>query len=230
MSITKRIKDIQQRILDAERSYHHQHACVKLLAVSKGQSHRDIQEAYKAGIRDFGENYLQEALIKIKALSTLPLCWHFIGPIQSNKTKDIAQYFSWVHSLSRNKIAQQLNDQRPVSMPPLNVCLQVNLDLENSKTGATIDELKELASCVLQLPHLHLSGLMMLPRYRENEDDAFMSFLRLADILHRLNQELNTSMDTLSMGMSHDFEAAIRAGSTMVRIGTAIFGKRRGKS
>ena len=229
MSITERINHIQQHILDVERLYHRHQDDVTLLAVSKGQTPIAIEEACTAGIRNFGENYLQESMIKIKTLSALPIQWHFIGPIQSNKTKEIAHHFSWVHSISRNKIAQQLNDSRPTSLPPLNVCLQVNLDDEKTKAGVNIDALKELASYVLQLPRIKLCGLMLLPKYEENEEAAYLSFLRLGEVLHQLNQQLNLSMSTLSMGMSHDFEAAIRAGSTIVRIGTAIFGERGGK-
>ena len=199
---------------------------IRLLAVSKTRTDKDIAAAYAAGICDFGENYLQEALPKLQALSTLPLCWHFIGPIQSNKTEGIAKNFSWVHSVSRQKIAQLLNDARPVSLPRLNICIQVNLDEEATKTGVNENSVAALAAFILQLPRLHLRGLMLLPKQQSDERLQYASFLRLAALRDHLNQTLDLSMDTLSMGMSHDFPAAIRAGSTIVRVGSAIFGTR----
>ncbi len=196
------------------------------MAVSKGQSCLSIEQVYAAGISEFGENYLQEALAKIQTLKHLKLCWHFIGPIQSNKAPDIAQNFSWVHSVSRYKIAQLLHDSRPHDMPPINVCIQVNLDDEKTKTGVTAEEVTPLASHILELPQLRLRGLMLIPQPQSDQQQQYLSFLRLKKRLEILNQQLNTTMDTLSMGMSDDFEAAIRAGSTIVRIGRAIFGER----
>ncbi len=224
--ITDNILHIKQAIHQAEAASHRPEGAVKLLAVSKGHSSSKIEEAYAAGIRDFGENYLQEALAKIQTLKSLSVCWHFIGPIQSNKTNEIAHHFSWVHSISRQKIAQLLNDTRPASLPPLNVCLQVNFDDEKSKSGIAPDHVAELAAYVTQLPHLRLRGLMLIPKPETNEQLQYPSFLRLTHLLDTLNRQLNIAMDTLSMGMSNDMQAAIRAGSTIVRIGTAIFGKR----
>ena len=226
MTITENIEHINRLIHQTELACHRPPNAVQLLAVSKHQTAAKIKEAFTAGLRDFGESYLQEAEVKILQLASLPLCWHFIGPIQSNKTTGIAAHFSWVHSLSRQKIAKQLNDQRPFSLPPLNVCLQINLDQESSKSGVSSDEAAELASFVLQLPRLQLRGLMLIPKPEVDEQCQYESFLRLTQLMQRLNQQLNINMDTLSMGMSHDMQAAIRAGSTMVRIGTAIFGVR----
>jgi len=224
--ITNNISYINQLIRQAEIAAHRPEGIVKLLAVSKGQPSSKVEEAYTAGQRDFGENYLQEALAKIQTLKSLPLCWHFIGPIQSNKTHSIAHHFSWVHSVSRQKIAEQLNEARPVFMPPLNVCLQINFDDEETKSGIHPDQAINLASCILQLPRLRLRGLMLIPKPEADAQSQYHSFLRLPQLLNTLNQQLNINMDTLSMGMSNDLQAAIRAGSTMVRIGTAIFGKR----
>ena len=226
MDISERIHYLTQLIAQEECFCHRDPGSVKLLAVSKGHSSSEIEHAFEAGLSDFGESYLQEALIKINTLSELPLCWHFIGPIQSNKTDAIAHHFSWVHSVSRSKIAQRLNDARSASMQKLNICLQINMDKEDTKSGIPPEEAETLARYVLQLPQLDLRGLMMIPKPQPNDQEQYESFLRLAHLLHSLNQSLNISMDTLSMGMSHDFKSAIRAGSTMVRIGTAIFGDR----
>lgn len=213
-------------IQQAVATYGRNPSDVKVLAVSKGQSCFKIEQAYAAGLREFGESYLQEALTKIQALSDLPLCWHFIGPIQSNKARSIAENFSWVHSISRHKIAQQINEARPSDMPPMNVCIQVNLDNEQSKSGVTQQEVAQLASDLLQLPQLCLRGLMFIPKPQSDQQLQYLSFLRLKRLLETLNQQLNIAMDTLSMGMSDDLQAAIRAGSTIVRIGKAIFGER----
>jgi pyridoxal phosphate enzyme (YggS family) len=213
-------------IRQLEASCNRQPGEVKLLVVSKGHPCSAIEQAYAAGVRDFGESYLQEAQTKIQTLIALPLCWHFIGPIQSNKAASIALNFSWVHSVCRQQIAKLLNDARLPSMPPINVCIQVNLDGEQSKSGVTLDELATLASYALQLPHLRLRGLMLIPKPQTDEKLQYLSFLRLRTLLDKLNQQLNLEMDTLSMGMSNDMQAAIRAGSTIVRIGTTIFGER----
>ena len=205
---------------------HRSETDITLLGVSKGHTADEISEAYFAGITNFGENYLQEALPKQQALNALLITWHFIGPIQSNKTKHIAHHFSWVHSVCRDKIAHQLNDARPTTLAPLNICLQVNLDEEKSKAGVTKKALLALATTILQLPQLRLRGLMLIPKQTLDESIQIESFLRLTRLLHQLNQDLNLHMDTLSMGMSHDFQAAIRAGSTILRLGTSIFGSR----
>ena len=230
MTINERINHIEQFIRHAEIIYNRDPEGVTLLAVSKGHSSDDIQEAFTAGLRDFGENYLQEALNKINTLSSLPICWHFIGPIQSNKTASIAQHFSWVHSVSRQKIAQLLNDSRPASMPPLAICLQVNFDDEETKAGLKPNEVEALASYIQTLPRLQLRGLMMIPKPQTSEASQYLSFLRLASLMDTLNKTLGLQLDTLSMGMSNDLNAAIRAGSTIVRIGTAIFGERKRSS
>lgn len=224
--ISKRIQHLKQLIHQAAMTCHRSDRDITLLGVSKGQSSDDIAKAYAAGVIDFGESYLQEALPKIEALSSQPIIWHFIGPIQSNKAAGIAEHFSWVHSVSREKIARQLNRARPTSMPPLNVCVQVNLDQESTKAGVDKETLTGLVSLILQLPQLRLRGLMLIPKQTLDESLQTLSFLRLSSLLHDLNQQLNIDMDTLSMGMSHDFEAAIFAGSTMVRIGTGLFGVR----
>ncbi len=215
-----------QVIHEVTLSCHRQETDITLLAISKGRPSTDIKQAVAAGITNFGESYLQEALPKLQALSSLPITWHFIGPIQSNKADSIAQHFAWVHSVSRQSIAERLNNARPAHCPPLNICIQVNLDEETSKSGVTINAVSSLATAIMQLPRLTLRGLMLIPKNESDESLQTLSFLRLKSLMHHLNQELNLNMDTLSMGMSHDFPAAIRAGSTILRIGTALFGTR----
>ncbi|KTD32999.1 pyridoxal-5'-phosphate dependent enzyme family transporter protein [Legionella nautarum] len=226
MTITERIEKIRQLIAATAEACQRSPEEIQLLAVSKGQPASAIQEAYTAGIRNIGENYLQEAQTKIHALKNLSLCWHFIGPIQSNKTQAIAETFSWVHSIDREKIAKLLSQHRPDHLPALNICLQVNLDEEDSKSGLAPEQLKQLALLVTELPRLNLRGLMTIPKPRSDEQQQYESLLRLTKLFNQLNQELNLSMDSLSMGMTDDLVAAIRAGSTMVRIGRAIFGER----
>ena len=210
---------------------------VLLLAVSKTHPVDNVIAAYAAGARDFGENYVQEGTQKIEALDTLmpenQAIWHFIGPLQSNKTRPVAEYFDWVHTVDRLKIAQRLNEQRPHSRTPLNVCIQVNIDDEASKSGCTPDEAFELARQLSQLPQLHLRGLMVIPTAINPQADIATQkapFLALAQLFEKIKAQLpatqQSSFDTLSMGMSDDFIQAIAAGSTMVRIGTAIFGAR----
>ena len=198
---------------------------VQLLAVSKTFSAEAVREAYRCGQIAFGENYLQEALQKIAALRDLPLEWHFIGPIQSNKTRDIAENFAWVHAVDRLKIAQRLSAQRPVNLPSLNVCLQVNVSREDSKSGVAPDEVAQLAEAVVKLPNLSLRGLMTIPAPVDNPVEQRKPFARMRLLLQQLNA-LGLGLDTLSMGMSQDFPAAILEGATIVRIGTAIFGIR----
>ncbi|RZA05426.1 MAG: YggS family pyridoxal phosphate-dependent enzyme [Moraxellaceae bacterium] len=195
---------------------------ITLLAVSKTQSTAAIAEAYASGQRAFGENYLQEALEKIAELTPLAIEWHFLGPIQSNKTKPIAEHFSWVHSLERLSVAQRLNSARPASLAPLNVCIQVNADGEASKSGVNLAEVAALAEQIQQLPRLKLRGLMAIP----NPADPAPAFAAVAALQYQLNQTHNLQLDTLSMGMSDDLDLAIAAGSTLVRVGTAIFGPR----
>ena len=197
----------------------------QLLAVSKKHDQHAIQEAFNAGLRHFGESTWQEARDKIHALEALPICWHFIGPIQRNKAKHIAKNFSWVHSLCREDIAEILNHSRPRTLPPLNVCIQVNLDHEITKSGVTLDNLETLARTVLNYPRLHLRGLMIIPKPCSDEETSFKQFLSFTDEQNKLCEILNINLDAISMGMSHDFKAAIRAGSTWIRIGQGIFGQ-----
>jgi len=201
---------------------------VTLLAVSKTQPAQAIRAAAQAGQRLFGENYLQEALGKMADLADLDLEWHFIGPLQSNKTRPVAEYFAWVHSVDRLKLAERLSAQRPEGLPPLNVCLQVNISAEASKSGCTLEDLPALARAVASLPHLRLRGLMAIPAPAEGLEAQRLPFRRLREALERLNAE-GLNLDTLSMGMSDDLEAAIAEGATLVRIGSAIFGARPSK-
>ncbi|MDZ4333432.1 MAG: YggS family pyridoxal phosphate-dependent enzyme [Pseudomonas sp.] len=221
-TIAENIAKVGVRIREAAQASQRDCATVGLLAVSKTKPAAAIRQAFAAGTRDFGENYLQEALEKQLELSDLPLTWHFIGPIQSNKTKPIAEHFAWVHSVGRLKIAQRLSDQRPAHLPPLNICLQVNVSGEASKSGCNPDELQALAQAVTQLPNLRLRGLMTIPEPTDDPGEQRAAFARLRE----LQQGLNLDLDTLSMGMSHDLEAAIAEGATWVRIGTALFGAR----
>ncbi|MDX1802956.1 MAG: YggS family pyridoxal phosphate-dependent enzyme [Alcanivorax sp.] len=197
---------------------------VQLLAVSKTRSAAELAGLADQGQRHFGENYLQEALDKIAALRERDLVWHFIGPIQSNKTRDIASHFHWVHSLDRLKVARRLSEQRPGGLAPLNVCIQVNVDDEASKSGVPLDAVAELATAVAALPNLRLRGLMAIPR-ADNDDDNRAAFRRLAMTLSQLRNTM-PSLDTLSMGMSADYPVAIEEGATFVRLGTALFGPR----
>jgi pyridoxal phosphate enzyme (YggS family) len=221
-TIAENIAKVGVRIREAAQASQRDCATVGLLAVSKTKPAAAIREAFAAGTADFGENYLQEALEKQIELSDLPLTWHFIGPIQSNKTKAIAEHFAWVHSVDRLKIAQRLSDQRPENLPALNICLQVNVSGEASKSGCNPDELHALAQAVTQLPNLRLRGLMTIPEPTDDPSEQRAAFARLRE----LQQGLNLGLDTLSMGMSHDLEAAIAEGATWVRIGTALFGAR----
>jgi pyridoxal phosphate enzyme (YggS family) len=198
---------------------------VSLLAVSKTFAPDALRKAYRAGQTCFAESYVQEALDKIAALQDLPIAWHFIGPIQSNKSRAIAENFSWVHSVDRLKIAERLSAQRPAHLQPLQVCLQVNISLEASKSGVAPDEAGELAHTIAKLPSLKLRGLMAVPAPADDFAAQRLPFAQLRKLRDQLNQQ-GLQLDTLSMGMSHDFAAAIAEGATIVRIGTAIFGER----
>ena len=198
---------------------------IRLLAVSKTQPAEVLAAAWDAGQRDFGENYLQEALPKIAALAERDLHWHFIGGLQSNKTRAVAERFDWVHTLDRESIARRLSDQRPAELPPLHVCLQVNVSDEGSKGGVAPERLPELAAAVADMPRLKLRGLMSIPAPAEGLDAQRAPHRRLRELLEQLNRR-GHGLDTLSMGMSDDLEAAIIEGSTLIRIGTAIFGAR----
>ncbi|CRL50045.1 MULTISPECIES: YggS family pyridoxal phosphate-dependent enzyme [Pseudomonas] len=221
-TIADNIAQVSSRIRAAALAAQRDEHSVQLLAVSKTKPAQALREAYAAGLRDFGENYLQEALGKQLELADLPLIWHFIGPIQSNKTRAIAEHFAWVHSVDRLKIAQRLSEQRPADLPPLNICIQVNVSGEASKSGCTPADLPALAKAISELPRLNLRGLMAIPEPtddRAEQDAAFAA-------VQRLQASLDLPLDTLSMGMSHDLESAIAMGATWVRIGTALFGAR----
>lgn len=221
-TIAENIAKVRARIREAAQASERDFSAIGLLAVSKTKPAAAIREAHACGVVDFGENYLQEALAKQQELADLPLTWHFIGPIQSNKTKPIAEHFHWVHSVDRLKIAERLSAQRPTHLPPLNICLQVNVSGEASKSGCAPEDLSALAAAVAALPNLHLRGLMAIPEPTEDRAEQHAAFARLQQLSHALNLPL----DTLSMGMSHDLEAAIAEGATWVRIGTALFGAR----
>ena len=221
-TIAENISTLAERIHDAAQAAQRDPASVRLLAVSKTKPASDLREAFAAGLRDFGENYLQEALAKQTQLSDLPLIWHFIGPIQSNKTRAIAEHFAWVHSVDRLKIAQRLSEQRPADLPPLNICIQVNVSGEASKSGCATEDLPALAQAISALPNLRLRGLMAIPEPTDDSDEQNAAFAAV----RTLQDQLNLPLDTLSMGMSHDLEAAIAQGATWVRIGTALFGAR----
>ena len=221
-TLADNLSAISARIASAAQAAGRDPASVQLLAVSKTKPASAIREIHAAGVCDFGENYLQEALTKQQALGDLPLIWHFIGPIQSNKTKAIAEHFDWVHSVDRLKIAQRLSEQRPAGLAPLNICLQVNVSGEDSKSGCAPADLPALAKAVATLPNLRLRGLMAIP---EPTDDRAAQEAAFAT-LRQLQEGLGLGLDTLSMGMSHDLEAAIAQGATWVRIGTALFGAR----
>jgi len=221
-TIADNIGQVSQRIRAAADAVQRDASSIHLLAVSKTKPAQAVREAYAAGMHDFGENYLQEALGKQAELTDLPLSWHFIGPIQSNKTRAIAENFAWVHSVDRLKIAQRLSEQRPADLPPLNICIQVNVSGEASKSGCTPADLPALAHAINALPRLKLRGLMAIPEPTEDRaaQDAAFAMVR------HLQASLNLPLDTLSMGMSHDLESAIAQGATWVRIGTALFGAR----
>ncbi|MGV8933845.1 MAG: YggS family pyridoxal phosphate-dependent enzyme [Gallionellaceae bacterium] len=201
-------------------------AQIKLLAVSKTVTANVIRAAFGHGQQSFGENYVQEALDKMSVLRDLAIEWHFIGPIQSNKTRLIAENFSWVHSVDRFKIAERLAQQRPAQLPALNICLQINVSDEDSKGGVPPDEALALAKAIAVLPHLKLRGLMALPAPAEGIEKQRVPFSVMRELLASLNQA-GMNLDTLSMGMSHDMTAAIMEGATIVRVGTAIFGNRK---
>jgi len=224
-SIAVNLQAVRARIARAAQAAHRAPGDILLLAVSKTIPAECIAEAHAAGQRAFGENHVQEAVEKITVLATLPLDWHFIGPIQSNKTRLIAEHFSWAHSVEREKIAERLNAARPEGMAPLNVCIQVNVSGEATKSGVAPGDEAKLAEAIARLPRLRLRGLMAIP---EPTADVTLQRRRFA-LLRELKDGLRArghALDTLSMGMSDDFEAAILEGATIVRIGTAIFGKR----
>ena len=220
-----RLRAVQARIARATAEAGRDAAAVGLLAVSKTFDAAAVRDLAACGQREFGENYVQEALDKQTQLADLPLVWHFIGPIQSNKTRAIAERFSWVHSVDRLKIAERLSAQRPVGLPPLQVCIEVNVSGETSKGGVTVAELPELADAVAALPRLQLRGLMAIPAPVADRDAQRAAFRQVRQAFEALVAR-GHPIDTLSMGMSADMEAAILEGATSVRIGTALFGER----
>lgn len=231
--IVANLEQVNARVLAAANAAGRSRDSIQLLAVSKTFAAAAVWTAVMAGQRAFGESYLQEALGKIDAVRALaslhrlqpPIEWHYIGPIQSNKTRQIAGAFDWVHSVDREKIAQRLNDGRSAELPPLNVCVQVNVSREASKSGISVDALDALVACVAQLPHLRLRGLMAIPRESADLAEQRAQF-REVRRLYEAQKALGVPLDTLSMGMSDDMEAAILEGATIVRVGRAIFGAR----
>ena len=221
--ITQNLAQVRQRLREAERLAGRPEGSARLVAVGKTWPAAALAEAYRLGLRDFGENYLQEALAKQDELKELAIVWHFIGPIQSNKTRLLAERFHWVHGVDRLKIAQRLSEQRPVDLPPLNLCIQVNVSNEPSKAGVGLASLGELAESIVGLPRIKLRGLMAIPAPSDNSDQQRDAFRTLRDALEGLGL---AGLDTLSMGMSDDLEAAVLEGATLVRVGTAIFGER----
>ncbi|BBI48091.1 UPF0001 protein [Vreelandella olivaria] len=223
-SYAQALKRLRDALEDAGRAQ----GAAKLLAVSKTKPAAMIRQAWQLGQREFGENYLQEALEKQTELTDLDgIVWHFIGPLQSNKTRSVAEHFDWVHSVDRLKIAKRLSEQRPAHLAPLNICLQVNISREESKAGVLPEALEELAKEVATLPNLHLRGLMAIPAPAEDISAQRQPLAALREAFTALQSSLpDAPLDTLSMGMSDDLEAAILEGATLVRLGTAIFGAR----
>ncbi|MGV7208537.1 YggS family pyridoxal phosphate-dependent enzyme [Oxalobacteraceae bacterium A2-2] len=228
-TIARNLQDVTAQIIASAQECGRAPDAVRLLAVSKTFGPEAVLEALAAGQHAFGENYLQEALDKMRALAEIQpgaaLEWHFIGPIQSNKTRPIAEHFAWVHTVEREKIAQRLSEQRPAGMAPLNICLQVNISGEASKSGVAPSEVEALAHKVSALPNLKLRGLMAIPEPASGFDAQRAPFARLRELAAQLRAG-GLQLDTLSMGMSADLRAAVAEGATMVRIGSAIFGKR----
>lgn len=224
-SVTSALEKVRQDITTFERQYARTPGSVQLLAVSKRKPVSAIREAMSAGQRAFGENYVEEAVEKILSINDSSLEWHFIGAIQSRKTASIAEHFQWAHGVDRLKVARRLSDQRAATSPPLNVCLQVNADSEEGKAGVQFDEVSQLAADCAELPGIVVRGLMVIPAPRTSLIEQRQVFARLRNCLDSLRAEY-PFMDTLSMGMSGDLEAAIAEGATIVRVGTAIFGER----
>lgn len=224
-TIASALESVKQRIDRAALAGGRDVQSIKLLAVSKFHPAEAVRAAYAAGQKAFGESYVQEALTKIEVLRDLPLEWHFIGPLQSNKTAVVAQHFAWVHSVDRLKIARRLSLARPPALPLLNVCLQVNIGGEASKGGVRPEEAAELAGELASLPNLVLRGLMAIPRASDDPAEQRRQFAALRQLYAALQPHHDT-LDTLSMGMSHDLEAAIAEGATLIRVGEAIFGAR----
>lgn len=224
--ISANLQAVRARIRQAAAAAGRDAESIDLLAVSKTMPAEAVAEAAAAGQRAFGENYVQEGVDKARQLAGLGLEWHFIGPLQSNKTRPVAETFAWVHSIDRLKLAERLSAQRPAGLPPLNVCVQVNVSGEDTKSGCTLEEAPALCRAVAALPNLALRGLMAIPAPADEAAAQREPLVRLRQLFEQLNRE-GLALDTLSMGMSHDLEAAVMEGATMVRIGTAIFGERK---
>ena len=227
-TISANLQAVKSRIRAAAQSAGRDAGAARLLAVSKSWPAASVRAAFAAGQRAFGENYVQEGVAKIAALDDLDLEWHFIGPLQSNKTREVAEHFDWVHSVDRVKIAERLSAQRPAASPPLQACLQVNVSGEDSKGGVSPPEVPNLAQAVAKLPGIRLRGLMAIPEPSDDVELLHRRFARLRDLLAQLNA-VGMKLDVLSMGMTDDFEIAIAEGATIVRVGTAIFGLRERK-
>ncbi|MBF0263894.1 MAG: YggS family pyridoxal phosphate-dependent enzyme [Gammaproteobacteria bacterium] len=224
-TLKQRYQKIKQEVQQLSEQFNHKQSAL-LLAVSKRHPTEKIRELFSYGQHCFGENYLQEALEKIEELSDLNIEWHFIGPIQSNKTKAIAENFNWVHSVDRTKIATRLNNHLEGTGKQLNICLQINLNKEPQKSGFLIEDILQQFPQLLKLNHLNIRGLMAIPEHTDDPIKQAENFRLLKQMLDKLNQQFDLNMDTLSMGMSGDMTAAIQEGSTIIRIGTAIFGAR----
>ena len=224
-NIAESLELLGQKIHLAEKKHGRASGSVKLVAVSKTRPINDIITAAACNQYDFGENYVQEAIDKIQSISNPRLIWHFIGPVQSNKTRDIATHFHWVHSIDRARIARRLSDARPENMPPLNVCIQINISNETSKSGIQPSEIRPLLDFCGGLPGIKVRGFMALPEPSDTFEKQRLPFRTLKKLLDDFNKP-EPCYDTLSMGTTHDFEAAIAEGATIVRIGTAIFGAR----
>ena len=227
-NIENNTTSVQRRLQQAARDAGRNPEDILLLAVSKTRTSAQVRTAMESGLSSFGENYLQEAIEKIAQLSNSAISWHFIGPLQSNKTRQVAEHFDWVHTVDRLKIAKRLSDQRAPDMPALNVCLQINIDNESSKSGLSPEQAIEVANSVALLPNLRLRGLMAIPKPSTEPAEQRQPFARLRALLEEINTRLDNSqkLDTLSMGMSGDLEPAIYEGATIVRVGTDIFGPR----
>ncbi|MDX1404769.1 MAG: YggS family pyridoxal phosphate-dependent enzyme [Woeseiaceae bacterium] len=225
IGVTENFRKIQDLLAKATVDAGRAAGSVRLLAISKKKPPQAVLEAYNAGQREFGENFVQEGLDKIAAVAREDIVWHFVGHLQANKTRAVAEHFQWVHTVDRLKIARRLSEQRPADAAALDVCIEVNIDNEASKSGVTIEQLPELADAIANLPRLKLRGLMCLPAIREDFEEQRRPFARLREMLESLNGK-GLGLDTLSMGMSGDYAAAICEGATIVRIGTAIFGPR----
>jgi len=224
-TIKNNYQEIRRQLSATAQASHRSLEDITILAISKTRSVDEILQAFEAGCHCFGESYIKEAIPKINALEKKPIKWHFVGPIQSNKTQYIAKYFNWVHSVDREKAAKRINDQRPANLPLINVCIQVNVSGESTKSGVNLDDLASLADYIMTLPRLKLRGLMALPQKTSDNRAQRQAFHTLYTAMEELNLK-GLALDTLSMGMSNDWPAAVKEGATIIRIGTGLFGPR----